>query len=168
MPGTNHSYSNALSWQVAGEATVILEHCVRKAMTYCSRRRGFNLPSYRHSIFPDTTLVLPLSCFPRVGDLKCRYFNFDFPIPDSWRSICSSYFVISLFTYRAESLARIGEAVPETNSSDRSNFRQILSIKTVHVLAFFILVYVGVEVTIGGEFIFFSFAPWLRQYSTIS
>jgi hypothetical protein len=30
------------------------------------------------------------------------------------------------------------------------------------------LVYVGVEVTIGGEFIVFSFAPWLRQYSTIS
>ncbi|KAJ7309185.1 hypothetical protein DFH08DRAFT_899746 [Mycena albidolilacea] len=49
-----------------------------------------------------------------------------------------------------ESLARIGEAVPATNSSDHSNFRQILSIKTVHVLAFFILVYVGVEVTIGG------------------
>ncbi|KAJ7353451.1 major facilitator superfamily domain-containing protein [Mycena albidolilacea] len=62
--------------------------------------------------------------------------------------------VILTLTFRFrtldESLARIGEAVPETNSSDRSNFRQILSIKTVHVLAFFILVYVGVEVTIGG------------------
>ncbi|KAJ7724678.1 MFS general substrate transporter [Mycena olivaceomarginata] len=98
-----------------------------------ARRRGFNLPSYRHSIFPDTTLVLPLSCFPRVGDLKCRYFTLTFR-----------------FRTLDESLARIGEAVPETNSSDRSNFRQILSIKTVHVLAFFILVYVGVEVTIGG------------------
>ncbi|KAJ7815799.1 major facilitator superfamily domain-containing protein [Mycena olivaceomarginata] len=98
-----------------------------------ARRRGSNLPSYRHSIFPDTTLVLPLSCFPRVGDLKCRYLTLTFR-----------------FRTLDESLARIGEAVPETNSSDRSNFRQILSIKTVHVLVFFILVYVGVEVTIGS------------------
>ncbi|KAF8172836.1 major facilitator superfamily domain-containing protein [Mycena galopus ATCC 62051] len=49
-----------------------------------------------------------------------------------------------------ECLALIGEAVGEHSTSDRSNFRQILSLKTVHILAFFILVYVGVEVTIGG------------------
>ncbi|KAJ7867683.1 major facilitator superfamily domain-containing protein [Mycena olivaceomarginata] len=61
----------------------------------------------------------------------------------------SGLLTVNLF-FLFQSLARIGEAVPETNSSDHSNFRQILSIKTVHVLAFFILVYVGVEVTIGS------------------
>ncbi|KAF7360330.1 MFS domain-containing protein [Mycena venus] len=49
-----------------------------------------------------------------------------------------------------ECLGLIGEAAGETNPSDHSNFRQILSHKSVHILAFFTLVYVGVEVTIGG------------------
>lgn len=34
---------------------------------------------------------------------------------------------------------------------DAGKFKQIMTQKTVHFLAFFILVYVGVEVTIGGE-----------------
>jgi hypothetical protein len=37
--------------------------------------------------------------------------------------------------------------------SEDSKFRQIFGLKTVHLLALFILVYVGVEVTIGGK-------PW--------
>ncbi|KAF7360332.1 MFS domain-containing protein [Mycena venus] len=49
-----------------------------------------------------------------------------------------------------ECLATVGEAAGETSTSEHSTFRQILSTKTVHLLAFFILVYVGVEVTIGG------------------
>ncbi|KAJ7121116.1 major facilitator superfamily domain-containing protein [Mycena epipterygia] len=49
-----------------------------------------------------------------------------------------------------ECLASVGEAAGETGTSEHSTFRQILSIRTVHLLAFFILVYVGVEVTIGG------------------
>jgi hypothetical protein len=50
-----------------------------------------------------------------------------------------------------ECLAQIGQAAGEKGTSEDSKFRQILSLKAVHVLAFFILVYVGVEVTIGGE-----------------
>ncbi|KAJ6627841.1 major facilitator superfamily domain-containing protein [Mycena sp. CBHHK59/15] len=49
-----------------------------------------------------------------------------------------------------ECLASVGEAAGETGTSQHSKFRQILSLKTVHLLAFFILIYVGVEVTIGG------------------
>ncbi|KAJ7185624.1 major facilitator superfamily domain-containing protein [Mycena filopes] len=49
-----------------------------------------------------------------------------------------------------ELLISVGEAAGETSTSEHSTFRQILSTKTVHLLAFFILVYVGVEVTIGG------------------
>jgi len=50
-----------------------------------------------------------------------------------------------------ECLADIGQAAMEQGTSSESTFRQILSHKTVHLLAFFILVYVGVEVTLGGS-----------------
>ncbi|KAJ7485280.1 major facilitator superfamily domain-containing protein [Mycena latifolia] len=49
-----------------------------------------------------------------------------------------------------ESLSLVGEVTGEVNTSDHSNFRQILSLKTVNLLAIFTLVYVGLEVTIGG------------------
>ena len=55
-----------------------------------------------------------------------------------------------LFIY-LECLVAIGEAPSEQRTSDGSTFRQILGHKTVHLLAFFILVYVGVEVTVGGS-----------------
>ncbi len=47
-------------------------------------------------------------------------------------------------------LAEIGHPPGEKGDNEHSTFRQILTLKTVHLLAFFILVYVGVEVTIGG------------------
>ncbi|KAJ7784336.1 MFS general substrate transporter, partial [Mycena metata] len=49
-----------------------------------------------------------------------------------------------------ELLVSIGDSAGETSTSEHSTFRQILSTKTVHLLAFFILIYVGIEVTIGG------------------
>ncbi|KAJ7269868.1 major facilitator superfamily domain-containing protein [Mycena rebaudengoi] len=54
-----------------------------------------------------------------------------------------------------ECLALAGVAAGEKGTSEHSKFRQILSHKTVHLLAFFILVYVGVEVTIGGWIVTF-------------
>ncbi|KAH7910277.1 MFS general substrate transporter [Hygrophoropsis aurantiaca] len=49
-----------------------------------------------------------------------------------------------------ECLAQIGQEPGEKGTSENSQFRQILGLKDVHLLAFFILVYVGVEVTVGG------------------
>ncbi|KAH7923445.1 MFS general substrate transporter [Leucogyrophana mollusca] len=49
-----------------------------------------------------------------------------------------------------ECLAQIGQEPGEKDTSENSQFRQILGLKDVHLLAFFILVYVGVEVTVGG------------------
>ncbi|KAF7351433.1 MFS domain-containing protein [Mycena sanguinolenta] len=49
-----------------------------------------------------------------------------------------------------ECLSLIGQPTGEKNTSDHSNFRQILSLKNVHIMAFFTFIYVGVEVTIGG------------------
>lgn len=52
----------------------------------------------------------------------------------------------------SECLVYIGQEVGEKNtSSDKSNVRQFMGIKAVHLLAAFALVYVGTEVTIGGE-----------------
>jgi fucose permease len=45
-----------------------------------------------------------------------------------------------------ECLAQIGQAPQEQGTSRRSKFRQIFGLKAVHLLAFFNLVYVGVEV----------------------
>lgn len=47
-------------------------------------------------------------------------------------------------------MEKIGQGATEKDTSNENKFRQILGQKTVHLLAFFILVYVGVEVTIGG------------------
>lgn len=53
--------------------------------------------------------------------------------------------------YLVECLTEIGQPIGEQGADGESKFRQILSHKTVQLLAFFILVYVGVEVTIGGK-----------------
>jgi fucose permease len=53
-----------------------------------------------------------------------------------------------------ECLALIGQEPDEEHQqqiSEDSHLRQSLSLWSVHILAFFILVYVGVEVTIGGK-----------------
>jgi len=49
-----------------------------------------------------------------------------------------------------ECLRFIGQETAEKGEDEHSSFNQILRIKAVHFLAFFILVYVSVEVTIGG------------------
>jgi hypothetical protein len=50
-----------------------------------------------------------------------------------------------------ECLTQIGQAAGEPGTSENGKMRQILSLKAVHLLAIFILVYVGVEVTIAGQ-----------------
>ncbi|TDL22800.1 MFS general substrate transporter [Rickenella mellea] len=49
-----------------------------------------------------------------------------------------------------ECLQAIGEAPAEVGTSNDSKYRQIMRQKVVHLLAIWALVYVGVEVTIGG------------------
>ncbi|KAJ6631294.1 MFS general substrate transporter [Mycena sp. CBHHK59/15] len=52
-------------------------------------------------------------------------------------------------------LAQIGQQRGEQGPTGESHFRQIISIKAVHLLALFLFVYVGVEVTIGGWIVTF-------------
>jgi fucose permease len=65
---------------------------------------------------------------------------------------------VSTLTYHKFSLechAEIGQASAAKNTTDDSTFSQIIRSKSVHLLALFLLVYVGVEVTIGGLFMYF-------------
>ena len=63
---------------------------------------------------------------------------------------------VDLHEFSLECHAEIGQASTAKNTTDDSTFSQIIRSKRVHLLAFFLLVYVGVEVTIGGLFMYFS------------
>ncbi|KAF9653480.1 MFS general substrate transporter [Thelephora ganbajun] len=58
--------------------------------------------------------------------------------------------VIFRFKTQEECLLEIGQHPEETESGEHSAYRQIFRLRAVHLMAFFILIYVGVEVTIGG------------------
>lgn len=50
-------------------------------------------------------------------------------------------------------MADIGQEVEEHPHEDKdsSKYKQMFKLKELHLLAFFILIYVGVEVTVGGK-----------------
>ncbi len=50
----------------------------------------------------------------------------------------------------SECLAQIGQLTEEKESVNGSKYKEMFKLKALHLLAIFILVYVGVEVTIGG------------------
>ncbi|KAK7034020.1 hypothetical protein VNI00_012451 [Paramarasmius palmivorus] len=54
------------------------------------------------------------------------------------------------FKTQEECLAAIGQFPDEAEANERASFKHVLAQKRVHLLAIFILIYVGVEVTIGG------------------
>lgn len=81
----------------------------------------------------------------------------------------SFYFLVSLglaisntavltFVFRFKRLPNvlasfgIPEVVHTAENSQANKYRQILGLRVVYILAFFSLVYVGTEVTIGGKF----------------
>lgn len=52
----------------------------------------------------------------------------------------------------SECLAETGQTITHTTAAniEDSKYRQIFRLRELHLLAFFILIYVGVEVTLGG------------------
>ncbi|KIJ23443.1 hypothetical protein M422DRAFT_39610 [Sphaerobolus stellatus SS14] len=72
-------------------------------------------------------------------------------------SIANLIILAMVFKFRTqeELLEKNGHPPVETNNSQHSTMRQILTTPSVHLLAFFILVYVGIEVTIGGWIVTF-------------
>lgn len=61
--------------------------------------------------------------------------------------ICTIDYQIKL----TECLRQAGEVVPDESEEIHDNkFGQLMKNKTAHLLAFFLMIYIGVEVTIGG------------------
>ena len=48
-------------------------------------------------------------------------------------------------------MAEAGHAAAEVDNTRENKYKQIMGIRTVHLLSFFALIYVGVEVTLGGK-----------------
>lgn len=78
-------------------------------------------------------------------------------------AVLNTVFLYAVFKLRTqdECLAEIGESSGERGASQHSPLRQILSLKNVHLLASFILVYVGVEFTLGGALSNYLFHNWM-------
>lgn len=61
-----------------------------------------------------------------------------------------SAMVVFRFKSQKDCLLEIGQHSEEAEGSEHSAYRQIFRLRALHLMAFFILIYVGVEVTIGG------------------
>ncbi|EED85044.1 predicted protein [Postia placenta Mad-698-R] len=75
--------------------------------------------------------------------------------------------VVLRFRTQNECLAAIGEDLPQTgapgdgahmtggaaNDSSKSKYKQMFRLKELHLLALFIFIYVGIEVTVGGNWL---------------
>lgn len=55
------------------------------------------------------------------------------------------------WSHYPECLAEIGVVDADNSTSEQSHLRQIFANKDVHLLAAFILIYVGAEVSFGGS-----------------
>ena len=66
-------------------------------------------------------------------------------------------FLAAAFRFKRmdEVMAETGEAPAEPDTTGSSKLRQILTMGTVHFLAVWALIYVGVEVTLGGWIVTF-------------
>lgn len=76
-------------------------------------------------------------------------------------AISNAILLIAVFRLKRqdECLLQAGEIIPETTpnsgSEDSGTFKKVITTRAVHLLALFILIYVGVEVTIGGWIVTF-------------
>ncbi|KAG5649600.1 hypothetical protein H0H81_002891 [Sphagnurus paluster] len=106
-----------------------------------------------HAVYGAGALCAPLVA---TQFAQMRHWSFHFLI-SLGLSISNTLFLLAVFRFKDqdECLRQAGETVSEQEDATSSKFRVILSHRTVHLLAFFILVYVGVEVTIGGWIVTF-------------
>ena len=121
----------------------------------CSRGWSVVVSSRRDTVCSTSTLVVPL---PRVVGYhidKHRPLDRCLSLKEPGWFVLSVIRLCSAFIFLAECLAQIGQPAGEQSESEKSHMKQILALKDVHLLAVFILVYVGVEVTIGGMSVMF-------------
>ncbi|KAF8877278.1 major facilitator superfamily domain-containing protein [Infundibulicybe gibba] len=103
---------------------------------------------FLHAAYGAGALASPLVA---TQFAQLRHWSFHYLI-SLGLAISNTSILSTVFKFRTqdECLKRIGQSAGEKGASQDTKFRQIMSLKSVHFLAFFILVYVGVEVTVGG------------------
>ena len=69
-------------------------------------------------------------------------------------------------SFALDIMAEAVHAAREADTTRENKYKQIMGLKTVHLLSFFALVYVGVEVTLGGKEhrTIFRFPSGLNEY----
>ena len=119
-------------------------------MHVTSRRRGAVVSARGNTVCSTSTLVFSLSDV--IGNRVDKHCPFDcsLSLEEPGWSVFPMTSSFSLLTLRKECLTQIGQPAGEHSENENSHFRQIFALKDVHLLAVFILVYVGVEVTLGG------------------
>ncbi|KAF8966641.1 MFS general substrate transporter [Flammula alnicola] len=73
-------------------------------------------------------------------------------------AVSNTIVLVSIFKLKTQDdcLEQAGEVIPEkTAESQGGTFKQVTRTRAVHLLAIFILIYVGVEVTVGGWIVTF-------------
>lgn len=103
-------------------------------------------------------LGLGALCSPLVATQFAQLPRWSFHYLTSMGVALSNVIVLAAvfrFKTQDECLAEIGQMPDEhpEESKDGSKYKQMFKLKELHLLAFFILIYVGVEVTVGGMFL---------------
>ncbi|EEB94747.1 hypothetical protein MPER_06391 [Moniliophthora perniciosa FA553] len=110
-----------------------------------------------HAIYGVGALCAPL-VDTQFAQLERWAFHFLFSLGFAVINVVA---LVLTFRFKSQDdcLAEIGQQPDEKGTSEHSSFRQILGQRNVHLMAFFIMVYVGVEVTIGGRLL----VVWIRD-----
>ncbi|TFK46868.1 MFS general substrate transporter [Heliocybe sulcata] len=103
----------------------------------------------------------PARLFPGVGAFASplvathfshtRHWSFHFLVSIGI-ALTNTIVLISVFRFKTqdEVMAEAGHGPGEVGAANQSKYKEILGLKALHFMAFFALIYVGVEVTLGG------------------
>lgn len=107
----------------------------------------------RHSILALPSLVVLLPHLSWYRYHQCCRFDICVPVQNTRRYDTHIYCLTNTVKpiHWAEVYAESGQEAGEVGTARGSKYRQIMGLKTVHILAFFLLVYVGTEVS--GQFL---------------
>ncbi|KII95081.1 hypothetical protein PLICRDRAFT_86494 [Plicaturopsis crispa FD-325 SS-3] len=122
---------------------------------YVSSTRKSERMSILHAVYGAGALASPLVA---TQFAQLRHWSFHYLV-SLGISLLNLVVLICVFRLKTmdECLAQIGLPPGEVSAGGDSKYRQIFTLKALHILAFFILVYDGIEVTIGG---------WIVSYIT--
>lgn len=126
---------------------VLISPIARRTRSVCSTIGCYELCYSR-------TMVLPLSDLCWTREYKHRHNNLYIP-PEETRwwdciNIPLRWCLFCVATCHLDIMAEAGHAAGEVDNTKENKYKQILGIRTVHLLSVFALIYVGVEVTLGG------------------